>query len=100
MSVYEEAEAAVRAAREVGNDQELPHWINRDGSVNLSAWRDEVAARASGGWGVWYMRCWACSHPWVAVAPICAGEHPMECPACGRMEGVPEPERGGQEPGA
>lgn len=71
-------------------EAERPHWVRPDGAVSLAAWRDEVAARASGGWGVWHMRCRACPRRWVAVAPLCAGERPMGCPGCGAMEGVPE----------
>lgn len=70
-------------------EAERPHWVRPDGSVDLAAWRDEVAARRSGGWGVWHMHCPRCARVWVAVAPLCAAEHPMECPGCGRMAGEP-----------
>lgn len=80
MSSREEREA-LRAA-----EAERPHWIRPDGSVDLTAWREEKAARAAGGWGVWHMECAGCSRRWVAVAPL-SMRFPAECPGCGNMSG-------------
>lgn len=42
------------------------------------------------GWGVWTMRCGACSRRWVATAPMEAAGKPFECPSCGEFRGEPE----------
>lgn len=76
---------------------ERPHWIRPDGAVDLAAWREEVAAREAGGWGVWLVRCSGCSRRWVAVAPL-SMRFPVECPGCGAMRGEALPVEGPESP--
>jgi len=45
-----------------------------------------------GGWGVWVVRCMACGHPAVAVAPAEA-DPPFECSVCHEMAMVRDEER-------
>jgi hypothetical protein len=37
--------------------------------------------------GVYKMRCRACHHRWVAVAPIGVDDENLECPNCGHLTG-------------
>lgn len=65
---------------------ERPHWIRPDGTTDLERWKDELEARASGGWGAWAMRCLRCVREWALVAPLSA-PFPQQCPYCGVFAG-------------
>lgn len=52
----------------------------------------DQAPDAESGWYAGRVVCMVCAHEWVAVWPSEARTKAFECPNCGAMAGMPDPE--------